>query len=93
MHIKAIFGHATADPFTESLFFRLVPAAPSDPARENSTLMSGLKKILLFNSFFGRSDFYFGFGHTVFRDNCRVSDCYVTNDHNLLGESGRKRIF
>lgn len=46
---------------------------------------SKMKKILFYNTFFGKENFYFGFGHSPFLE-CEVSNCYTTRNRSLLCE-------
>jgi len=48
-----------------------------------------IKKILLWNSFFGQDDYYFGLGKSepFIRHNCPVINCEITNDRRKLNES------
>ncbi len=50
---------------------------------------TNIKKILLWNSFFGRDDYYFGFGkrEPFIKHNCPVINCELTNDRKQLNES------
>ena len=43
------------------------------------------KKILYYTPYFTLTDFEFGFGQEPFKElNCPVTNCYATNDRNLL---------
>jgi hypothetical protein len=51
------------------------------------------KTILFYNSFFGRNDFYFGFGHQPFVDaKCPVYNCFTTDNKTLLGKKFIKSL-
>ena len=46
---------------------------------------TGLKRILLFTSYFGMTDFNFGFGQKPFVEaGCPVNNCHITNDKKAL---------
>ncbi len=45
------------------------------------------KKILFYNDFFKREDFWFGLGNDPFeRRNCPVQNCFTTSNKSLLGK-------
>ena len=48
----------------------------------------GHKIILFWTHFFGRWDYEFGLGHSIFLDHkCPVSNCLTTNDHSLITQA------
>jgi len=65
------------------------PKEPKEPPLESFGLKEEvflkLKKILFYNDYYGRYDFFFGFGHQTFIDEgCDVTNCFTTSNKSLL---------
>lgn len=58
----------------------------SNYLKHQNIILARTKKILYFNSYFGREDYYFGLGQKPFLQSCEVSNCYITNNRSLLGK-------
>jgi hypothetical protein len=51
------------------------------------------KKILFYNDFFKKEDFYFGLGNDPFVSrNCPVQNCFTTSNKSLLGKKINARF-
>ena len=56
--------------------------------RSNEDNLASFKKILFWNTYFSSREFELKLGHTTFQDvGCRITNCLLTDDRNLLNTS------